>query len=90
MCNTDQWRFVGCYKITTVFSHAQSEVVCPGCFTILCMPTGGKARLTEGKKLNFSFKRKICMDMLLIRIQLFLLNRMFFSKKTALILYSLL
>lgn len=38
----------GCYKITTVFSHAQSEVVCAGCFTILCMPTGGKARLTEG------------------------------------------
>lgn len=39
---------LGCYKITTVFSHAQSEIVCGGCFTILCMPTGGKARLTEG------------------------------------------
>lgn len=39
----------GCYKITTVFSHAQSVVVCAGCSTILCQPTGGRARLTEGK-----------------------------------------
>nr|CAD7443969.1 unnamed protein product [Timema bartmani] len=38
----------GCYKITTVFSHAQSVVVCAGCSTILCQPTGGRARLTEG------------------------------------------
>ncbi|XP_046972255.1 40S ribosomal protein S27 [Vanessa cardui] len=44
----------GCYKITTVFSHAQRVVVCAGCSTILCQPTGGRARLTEG----CSFRRK--------------------------------
>ena len=38
----------GCYKITTVFSHAQTVVVCSGCSAVLCQPTGGKARLTEG------------------------------------------
>lgn len=42
----------GCYKITTVFSHAQSVVICTGCSTILCQPTGGRARLTEGKLIN--------------------------------------
>ncbi|NXL98978.1 RS27L protein, partial [Tyrannus savana] len=41
--------FAGCYKITTVFSHAQTVVLCVGCSTVLCQPTGGKARLTEGK-----------------------------------------
>lgn len=40
--------FSGCYKITTVFSHAQTVVLCVGCSTVLCQPTGGKARLTEG------------------------------------------
>merc|ERR1712126_49165 len=44
----------GCYKITTVFSHAQTVVVCAGCSTVLCQPTGGKARLTEG----CSFRKK--------------------------------
>lgn len=39
----------GCYKITTVFSHAQGVVVCAGCSTILCQPTGGRAKLTEGQ-----------------------------------------
>ncbi|TKS88349.1 40S ribosomal protein S27-like [Collichthys lucidus] len=38
-----------CYKITTVFSHAQTVVLCVGCSTVLCQPTGGKARLTEGQ-----------------------------------------
>ncbi|XP_068961810.1 small ribosomal subunit protein eS27-like [Petaurus breviceps papuanus] len=38
----------GCYKITTVFSHAQTVVLCVGCSTVLCQPTGGKAKLTEG------------------------------------------
>ncbi|RLV73206.1 hypothetical protein DV515_00017149, partial [Chloebia gouldiae] len=38
-----------CYKITTVFSHAQTVVLCVGCSTVLCQPTGGKARLTEGR-----------------------------------------
>ncbi|XP_027724947.1 40S ribosomal protein S27-like [Vombatus ursinus] len=44
----------GCYKIATVFSHAQTVVLCVGCSTVLCQPTGGKARLTEG----CSFRRK--------------------------------
>ena len=48
----------GCYKITTVFSHAQSVVVCVGCSTILCRPTGGKAALTEGK-LPFSCESQL-------------------------------
>ena len=39
---------LGCYKITTVFSHAQTVVVCAGCSAVLCQPTGGRARLTEG------------------------------------------
>uniref|UniRef100_A0A8K9UZT2 40S ribosomal protein S27 n=1 Tax=Oncorhynchus mykiss TaxID=8022 RepID=A0A8K9UZT2_ONCMY len=39
----------GCYKITTVFSHAQTVVLCVGCSTVLCQPTGGKARLTEAQ-----------------------------------------
>ena len=36
---------------TTVFSHSQTVVVCPSCNTVLCVPTGGKARLTEGEQL---------------------------------------
>ncbi|XP_021797366.2 40S ribosomal protein S27-like [Papio anubis] len=44
----------GCYKITPVLSHAQTVVLCVGCCTVLCQPTGGKARLTEG----CSFRRK--------------------------------
>lgn len=38
----------GCFAITTVFSHAQTVVVCTSCTSVLCQPTGGKARLTEG------------------------------------------
>ncbi|KJH51095.1 Ribosomal protein S27 [Dictyocaulus viviparus] len=41
-------------RITTVFSHATTVVVCVGCNTVLCTPTGGKARLTEG----CSFRKK--------------------------------
>ncbi len=33
---------------TTVFSHSQTVVVCSSCSAVLCTPTGGKARLTEG------------------------------------------
>ncbi|KAJ3142505.1 40S ribosomal protein S27 [Physocladia obscura] len=44
----------GCFQITTVFSHAQTVVICGGCATVLSQPTGGKARLTEGS----SFRRK--------------------------------
>eukprot|EP01126_Amoeba_proteus_P029724 TRINITY_DN2935_c0_g1_i20.p1 TRINITY_DN2935_c0_g1~~TRINITY_DN2935_c0_g1_i20.p1 ORF type:complete len:144 (+),score=8.54 TRINITY_DN2935_c0_g1_i20:239-670(+) len=38
----------GCYNITTVFSHAQTVVICASCSTVLCQPTGGICRLTEG------------------------------------------
>ncbi|XP_052600925.1 40S ribosomal protein S27-like [Peromyscus californicus insignis] len=44
----------GCCKITTVFSHAQTVALCVGCSTVLCQPTGRKARRTEG----CSFRRK--------------------------------
>ena len=36
-----------------MFSHAQTVVVCAGCATVLCQPTGGKARLTEGKMASY-------------------------------------
>lgn len=39
---------LACFAITQVFSHAQTVVVCPSCQQVLCQPTGGKARLTEG------------------------------------------
>eukprot|EP01099_Mayorella_cantabrigiensis_P002615 TRINITY_DN2141_c0_g1_i1.p1 TRINITY_DN2141_c0_g1~~TRINITY_DN2141_c0_g1_i1.p1 ORF type:complete len:106 (-),score=22.00 TRINITY_DN2141_c0_g1_i1:112-429(-) len=45
----------GCIAITTVFSHAQTVVLCGSCSQVLCQPTGGKARLTEG----CSFRRKV-------------------------------
>ena len=38
----------GCFAITTVFSHAQTVVLCGSCSTVLCQPTGGICRLTEG------------------------------------------
>ncbi|CAL9237071.1 unnamed protein product [Arabidopsis halleri] len=44
----------GCFNITTVFSHSQTVVMCGNCQTLLCTPTGGKARLTEG----CSFRKK--------------------------------
>ncbi|EJD55455.1 ribosomal protein S27 [Auricularia subglabra TFB-10046 SS5] len=44
----------GCFTITTVFSHAQTVVICASCTQVLCQPTGGKARLTEG----CSYRRK--------------------------------
>ncbi|KAI8978402.1 40S ribosomal protein S27 [Pilobolus umbonatus] len=44
----------GCLNISTVFSHAQTVVLCSSCGTVLCQPTGGKARLTEG----CSFRKK--------------------------------
>ena len=37
-----------CQRSTTVFSHSQTVVVCSSCSAVLCTPTGGKARLTEG------------------------------------------
>ncbi|KAM9761674.1 small ribosomal subunit protein eS27-like [Menidia menidia] len=44
----------GCYRITTIFSHAQTVVACPGCSIILCTPGGGKCTLTAG----CAFRRK--------------------------------
>ena len=44
----------GCFQITTVFSHAQTVVVCGSCNVMLCQPTGGQVRLTEG----CSFRKK--------------------------------
>mmetsp|Transcript_58235 Transcript_58235/g.119132 ORF Transcript_58235/g.119132 Transcript_58235/m.119132 type:complete len:83 (-) Transcript_58235:56-304(-) len=45
----------GCFHITTIFSHAQTVVLCAGCATVLSQPTGGKCRLTEG----CSFRKKV-------------------------------
>merc|ERR1712224_1171831 len=45
----------GCFQITTVFSHAHTVVFCSSCSTVLCQPTGGKARLTEGCR----FRKKV-------------------------------
>lgn len=42
-------RCQGCFNITTVFSHSQSVVLCGSCSAVLCTPTGGKCRLTEGE-----------------------------------------
>lgn len=39
-------------RSTTVFSHSQSVVLCGSCSTVLCTPTGGRARLTEGERLR--------------------------------------
>src|SRR5712672_3490914 len=41
--------FLGCFTISTVFSHAQTVVICSSCSSVLCQPTGGRARLTEGE-----------------------------------------
>uniref|UniRef100_A0AAR2KY32 40S ribosomal protein S27 n=1 Tax=Pygocentrus nattereri TaxID=42514 RepID=A0AAR2KY32_PYGNA len=56
----------GCYKITTVFSHAQTVVLCVGCSTVLCQPTGGKARLTEG--LCLSHKKNLKLQLTLFTL----------------------
>merc|ERR1711906_66583 len=44
----------GRFNITTVLSHSQTVVLCSACSAVLCTPTGGRARLTEG----CSFRRK--------------------------------
>ncbi|XP_004713960.1 40S ribosomal protein S27-like [Echinops telfairi] len=43
----------GCYKITSLQPCTDSHL-CVGCSPVLCQPTGGKARLTEG----YSFRHK--------------------------------
>eukprot|EP00913_Durusdinium_trenchii_P034139 g31952.t1 len=50
---------IQCLSLTShiasqVFSHAQTVVLCGNCNQMLCQPTGGLARLTEG----CSFRRK--------------------------------
>jgi ribosomal protein S27E len=46
----------GCNGIQTIFSNAQTVVTCNRCNAILCQPTGGKVRLTEGEvKLRLAF-----------------------------------
>ncbi len=45
-------RCQGCFNITTVFSHSQTVVLCGSCSAVLCTPTGGKARLTEGETVS--------------------------------------
>jgi len=42
------------FFLLLVFSHAQTVVLCVGCNYVLCSPSGGKARLTEG----CSFRKK--------------------------------
>ena len=37
-----------CFSISILFSHSQTKVRCFNCDTILCIPTGGKTRLTKG------------------------------------------
>ncbi|XP_013006405.1 small ribosomal subunit protein eS27-like, partial [Cavia porcellus] len=43
-----------CCKMTTVSNHAQTVILCVGCSSVLCQPTGRKARFIEGS----SFRRK--------------------------------
>jgi small subunit ribosomal protein S27e len=38
----------GCTTTTVIFSHAQSVISCDNCKNILCKPTGGKCKLTQG------------------------------------------
>lgn len=46
--------FLGCYKIKTVFSHVQDRIRCDGCQIVLCRPTGGKGKLSDGKLTNYT------------------------------------
>lgn len=62
--------YTGCFAITTVFSHAQTVVVCPSCTSVLCQPTGGKARLTEGASFSPTF--------LLLMVSILFSSRMLF------------
>lgn len=60
--------YVGCYKITTVFSHAQTVVLCVSCSTVLAQPTGGRARLTEGKPVSPVSPVTICSTFLQVAV----------------------
>ncbi|KAJ9450252.1 40S ribosomal protein S27 [Diplonema papillatum] len=41
-------RCQSCSKVTVVFSHASTVVMCAACSAVLAQPAGGKARLTAG------------------------------------------
>lgn len=69
--------FEGCFSITTVFSHAQTVVICQSCSSVLCQPTGGRTRLTEGTLF-------MCADMQ-ISIKLEFSNRLLIPQKGQLI-----
>jgi small subunit ribosomal protein S27e len=43
-----------CQHINILFSHADTSVTCTKCKMVLCQPTGGLARLSEG----VSFRKK--------------------------------
>ena len=43
-----------CGNISTIFSHSQTSFACPFCGNILCVTTGGKAKLSVGS----SWRRK--------------------------------
>jgi len=38
----------GCLNVNVIFSNPSTVIHCSSCSTILCQPTGGKGRLTEG------------------------------------------
>jgi hypothetical protein len=48
---------------STVFSHASTVVTCNNCQQVLCQPTGGKARLTEGGSPHVVFVRRVPADL---------------------------
>jgi small subunit ribosomal protein S27e len=37
-----------CFSISVIFSHSQTRVKCDNCGLLLCIPTGGKAKLSKG------------------------------------------
>ena len=37
-----------CQTVSTVFSHPKKVVLCPSCFNVLCVPKGGKGKLSVG------------------------------------------
>merc|ERR1712039_578971 len=48
-----------CHQISTLFSHSQKKCSCESCGVVLCKPTGGKAKITEG--ILFSVKFQGCL-----------------------------
>lgn len=48
----------GCLQITTVYSHAQTVVLCSSCNVMLCKPTGGKSFFIAGMQFD-SYRQPI-------------------------------